>query len=398
VGTPQSSREGRLALDVPFKLGQSTIPAHADVHYVDRTDGSRSLDAAARLSASVDRFNLSTGLAYHRDYLASGPPPPGELLVSLIGSGHLGNVRLRGETEFDVAPSARLKSAELSAYWTGTEHGDWETDLFYDGLVDHVRARVTHILRFNSFALALSGEAASNGDLAFGFNLNFSLDPQHGFALSRQPLAEGGMVHATVFRDLNDNGLLDPGEPLEKGALITAGTRQVERKTDASGSVTVGGLTPYMPVTVGIDAASLDDPMLTPKKALQVVVPRPGVAADVLIGLVGGGDIEGALMKSGGLGFEGVDLELSDRNGKVVGTARTDFDGFFLFERVAYGSYSVRVSAGAATAAKIGTDLGIKVQVSADHPVVRLGSIQPRPPLSIASAGTGQSVQGSNFK
>jgi hypothetical protein len=398
VDAPQSSKEGRLAVDIPFKLGSATVPAHADVHYVDRTDGSRSLDAAARLSASIDRFNLSSGVAYHRDYLASGPSPPGELLVSLIGSGHIGNVRLRTETEFDLAPSARLKSAELSAYWTGTEHGDWETDLFYDGLVDHVRARVTHILRFNSFALALSGEAASNGDLAFGFNLNFSLDPHHGFTMSRQPLAEGGMVHATVFRDLNDNGVLDPGEPTEKGALITTGTRQAERKTDGKGSVTVGGLTPYMPITVGVDASSLDDPMLTPKKALQVVVPRPGVAADVQIALVGGGDIEGALMKSGELGFEGVDLELVDVGGKVVGTARTDFDGFFLFERVAYGSYTVRVSASSATAAKIAADLGIKVQVSADRPVARLGSIQPRSPVNIAAAGTGQSVQGSNFK
>jgi hypothetical protein len=398
VDAPQSSKEGRLALDVPFKLGRSTIPAHADVHYVDRTDGSRSLDAAARLSASIDRFNLSSGLTYHRDYVTSGPSPPGELAVSLIGSGHIGRVRLRGETEFDVAPSAKLKSAELSAYWTATEHGDWETDLFYDGLVHHVRARVTHILRLDSFGLALSAEAATNGDVAVGFNLNFSLDPHHGFTLSRRPLAEGGMVHATVFRDLNDNGLLDPGEPMEKGALVTTGTRQAERKTDASGSVTVGGLTPYMPITVGIDATSLDDPMLTPKKALQVVVPRPGVAADVQIALVGGGDIEGALMKSGELGFEGVDLELVDAAGKVAGTARTDFDGFFLFDRVPYGSYSVRVSASSATAAKIGADLGIKVQVSPDRPVVRLGSIQPPPRLNIASAATGQSVQGSNFK
>src|SRR5439155_15866579 len=118
--------------------------------------------------------------------------------------------------------------------------------------------------------------------------------------------------------------------------------------TDARGSITIGGLTAYSPVPVGIDVTSLDDPMLTPKKALQVVVPRPGIPADVQIGLVGGGSVEGALMKSGELGFEGVDLELVDAVGKVAGTARTDFDGFFLFERVAYGRYALRVSASAA--------------------------------------------------
>ena len=386
VDTSQSSREGRIAIDVPFKLGKTTLPAHAEVHYIDRTDGSRALEAAARLSASFDRFNLGTELSYHRDYLPTGLPPPGELKLSLIGSGHIGQVRLRGDTEFDVSPSARLKSAELSAYWTATEHGDWETDLVYDGLAHRARARVIHILRFDSFALAFSGEAATNGDLAFGFNLNFSIDPRRGITLSRRPLAEGGMVHATVFHDLNGNGLLDPGEPLEKGALITTGTRQAERKTDASGSVTVGGLTPFVPIPVGVDSTSLDDPMLTPRKALQVVVPRPGVAADVQIALVGGGDVEGALMKSGELGFEGVDLELVDPSGKVAGTARTDFDGFFLFERVTYGTYALRVSASSATAAKIASNLAIRVEVSADHPVIRLGSIRTQAPLHLAAA------------
>jgi hypothetical protein len=384
-GDAQSSREGRASLDAALKVGKATVPVHAEAHLVDRTDGSRMLEAATRLSTSFDRFNLSAELGYHKDYVAAGPAPPGETRLGLIGSGHIGAVRIRGQTDFDVSPSARLKSAELSAYWSATEHGDWEGDLSYDGLDRRAHARLTHILRFDTFALALSAEAASNGDLAFGFNLNFSLDPRHGITLSRRPLAEGGMVHATVYRDLNDNGVRDAGEPLEKGALITTGTRQAERKTDASGSVTVGGLTAYVPVPVGIDSTSLDDPMLVPKKALQVVVPRPGIAADVEIGLVGGGDIEGALMKSGELGFEGVDLELVDGAGKVVGTARTDFDGFFLFERVAYGNYTIRVTAISAAAAKIGTELGLKIQVSPERPVVRLGAIQPKAQPRIAA-------------
>jgi hypothetical protein len=142
-----------------------------------------------------------------------------------------------------------------------------------------------------------------------------------------------------------------------------------------------------MPVAVGLDQSSLADPMLVPKQALQVVVPRPGVPAEVQIGLVGGGDIEGAIIKNGGLGFEGLDLELVDAGGKVVGTARTDFDGFFLFDRVAYGSYTVRISKDSARAAKVLADLGIHLQVTADRAVVRLGGIQARVARVLASAG-----------
>ena len=388
-GDAQSSKEGRVALDAPMKIGGATVPIHGEAHYVDRTDGSRMLEAAARLSANIDRFNLGAELHYKKDYLAVGASPRAELGMGLLGSGHIGDVRIRGSADFDVKPGARFRSAELSAYWSATENSDWEAGLAYDGLEHRARARLSHIVRVDRFALALTGEAASDRSVAVGFNLNFSLDARHGITLSRRPLAQGGMVHATVFEDLNDNGVHDPGEPVEKGALVTTGTRQAERKTDASGSVTVGGLTPYMPVPVGVDVTSLDDPMLVPKKALQVVVPRPGVSAEVQIGLVGGGDIEGALMKSGELGFEGVDLELVDASGKVVATARTDFDGFFLFDRVTYGSYALRVSPASAAAAKIAPDLGLTVNVTPERSIVRLGSVQPRPASHIAASAVG---------
>ena len=102
--------------------------------------------------------------------------------------------------------------------------------------------------------------------------------------------------------------------------------------------------------------------------------------------MFGGGDIEGALVKSGGMGFEGLDLELVDAAGKVIATARTDYDGFFLFERAPYGTYRIRVAAEAATIAKISADLGTTATVSSDKSIARLGTITvvPLPQLSSA--------------
>ena len=383
-GEKVSSREGRMTLDVPLKIGKAIVPAQVQAHRADRADGSRLLEGMARLSASLGRFNLGSDLSYRKETVPIGRSTPAEFMFGLLGSGHIGRVRVRGSADFDIEPKARFRDAEISAYWSASERSDWEAVLSYDSQERRARARLSHIWRLDTLALAVTGEAASNGDLALGFNLNFSLDPRHGVTLSREPLAQGGMVHATVFRDLNNNGVRDPGEPVEKGVLITTGSAQSERKTGVDGSTTIGGLTAYVPVPVGLDAGSLDDPMLTPEKALQVVVPRPGIAADVEIGLVGGGDIEGALMKSGELGFEGVDLELVDRAGKVIGSTRTDFDGFFLFERVPYGHYLVRVSTASAVAAKIATGLGVSFDVTPEKPVLRLGSIRPRPLQQIA--------------
>ena len=235
-------------------------------------------------------------------------------------------------------------------------------------------------------AVAVTGEAATDGSLALGFNLNFSLDARRGFTLSRLRLAGAGIVRARVFRDFNDNGTRDAGEPLEKGALITTGAQAAPNRTDAQGMVTIGGLTTFAPLVVGIDQTSLSDPMLAPRKAVQVVVPRPGIPAEVDIALVGAGDIEGALVKSGEVGFEGLDLELVDAAGRVVATARTDFDGFFLFERAPYGRYALRVAEASASAAGVPRDLHQHVLVSPDAAVVRLGSIPLAMPAQIAAA------------
>lgn len=378
-------KDFRIGVDTPLRIGRTVVPAHADLRFIKHADSSSQLEAAARLSTAIQRFNLATDVRYRRQFLAHGPSPPGQVEVAVIGSGAVGNVRLRGLGSMEIAPEARFRSAELSAYWSASRSADWEGALAYDAGAKRARARVSHIRRFDAMALAVTGEAATDGSVAVGFNLNFSLDPTHRFSLSRQPLAAAGAVRARVYRDRNDNGVRDLSEPFEKGALVTTGTRITEKPTDERGAVLIGGLATFTPVTVGVDTTSLADPNLVPKKALQVVVPRPGVPAEVEIGLVGGGEIEGAIVKSGGLGFEGLTLELLDTNGKVIAVTRTDYDGYFLFERVAYGTYAVRIAAESATAAKILPVLRVTAEVNEERSVARVGSVEVTPVPNLAS-------------
>jgi hypothetical protein len=384
----KSVREARLSADAPIKLGRTVIPAHLGIRYAERSDGTNYLEAAARLSSNFNRFNLSGDVRYRQSLHKgeTGPDPPPDLEASLIGSGRVGDVRVRGTANWEFSPQSRFKSAEVSAYWSASQSADFEAGLAYDAQGSVARGRLTHIRRFDTMALSVTGEAASDGALAVGFNLNFSLDSSRGFNLSRQALANAGAVHARVFRDLNDNGRRDLGEPFEKGALVTTGARLAERGTDARGEVMVPGLANYVPVTVGIDTSSLADPMLAPKKALQVVVPRPGIAAEVDIALVGAGDIEGAVVRDGGDGFEGLEVELLDASGKVISSTRSDFDGFFLFERVAYGRYTVRLAAESARIAKVQQALNAAAEISGEAPVARMGPIRVVPAQQIAEA------------
>lgn len=370
----------RLSVDAPLKVGQRHIPLHGDVRLTQMADGDSHLEGNLRASAALNRFNLATAFRYRKIRTKGGPAPPEEMEVALIGSGRIKNVRLRGSTEWEVAPHSRFERAELSAYWSAGETTDWEGAVAYEGSARRARGRLSYIRRFDRLGLALTGEAASDGSVAAGVSLNFSLDGgAGGWRMSRQALANAGSVRASVYRDLNANGTRDGGEPMEKGALITAGLRVSDQPTDAKGVAAVAGLENYRAIAIGVDASSLVDPTLVPAKAAQVVVPRPGIMANVEIGLVGGGDIEGVLVKSGGGALEGLDVELVDRAGQVVATTRSDYEGFFLFERVAYGEYMVRLSKGSAEAAAASPLLKSLFAVTAEKPTVRLGTISLTP-------------------
>jgi hypothetical protein len=387
-------RDARLSVDAPLKLGRQPLSAHADVRYLDRGTADRSLNAAGRLSASFNGFSLTSQVRWQQRL---GNATQGNVLeAGLIGTGRKGNVRLRGEAIWEFSPHNRFKMAELSAYWSASDHADWEGAIGYDASNSRGRARITHIRRFNSLAAAASLEGGTDGSFAAGLNLNFSLDSSRGgFKLTNQRLSSTGSVEARVYRDVNDNGIRDLAEPWEEGALITTGQRISEDKTDKNGTVRVGGLQPYQAIAVGIDTSSLADPSLAPKKALQVIVPRPGVAAQLEIGLVGAGDIEGVLVKDDGSGFEGLDVELVDSTGKAVSTTRSDFDGFILFERVAYGRYTFRLTSESAEAAGADRTIEGSAEISPDKTVVRLGVLRVQKRAQIAAAGGGTSAIGS---
>ena len=156
---------------------------------------------------------------------------------------------------------------------------------------------------------------------------------------------------------------------------LTAGRVPVDAPTDARGEGVIDGLEPWQPVLIGIDASSLPDPMVQPSTPGMVVTPRPGEVAVVELPLVGAGEIDGTLVRSAGASLEGVDLELLDVEGRVVRTTRSDFDGFFLFESVAYGRYTVRIATLSADAVKVAPLLAALAIVGEHAPSVHLGAV-----------------------
>ena len=368
-------RDARLSVTAPLAAGKLPLMLQGDVRYTDR-DAQQVTKAGARLQGNVQRINFATGIEYERRRGLFGNDSD-RFDLTALASGRIGQVRVRGSGRWEVAPQARLRSAELSAYWSASDRADWEVGLGYEALEKRGRARISHIRRFDALAAAASVEAATDGSVAVGINLNFSLDgSRRGVHLVRDPLASVGQIEARIFRDDNANGVRDDGEVVEEGAMLTAGTALALQPSGKNGIASANGLTAFRPVAIGVDASSLSDPSLAPRQALQIVVPRPGVTARIDIAVVGAGAIEGALVKDDGSGFEGLDLELIDAQGRTIATARSDYDGFFLFERVAYGSYRFRLTTPSANAVRMSALIDAVASVSPDKPVARVGAVR----------------------
>lgn len=373
-----------ISLDHSFKLGRTYLPVHVESRYTTRSTGSESLDTAARVSTSVGPMSLTGEISWRDERRRFGPDPPGILEASLLANARIGHVRFRGETRYRLRPDSRLDSATLVAEWSAgrgddRHRNDWRAEIGYDQPLRRARVGMGYIRRFDKLALTASVEAGSDGSLAGGLNLAFSLGPNPagagGIRMTSERLASQGQAVARVFRDLNGDGIRQPDEPLEANVQLAAGRVPVERLTGKDGKVQIDALEPYQPVLVGIDASSLPDPLVQPATPGVVITPRPGVAVIIDLPLVSAGEVDGTLVRAGGGKLEGVDLELVNVEGRTVAKTRSEFDGFFLFEGVPYGRYTLRIAQNSANAAHVATRLAGVALINGASPSVHLGTL-----------------------
>jgi hypothetical protein len=386
-----------ITFDQLFGNGRSTIPVSISARLTTRSTGTDTLDITSRVSANVGRVSLTGELRWRDDLVKFGPDPPGVMEAGLLANARIGRVRLRGEARFRLSPETRFDSATLVGEWAAGKGRDayddrnasWRAEIGYDRGLGRGRAGLGYVRRFDRLALTASAEAATDGSVAAGLNIAFSLGPDPrsgGVRMTSEKLASRGTALVRVYRDLNANGRHDFGEPWEKDVAVTAGRVPVDLPTNARGEALVDGLEPFQPVLIGIDSGSLPDPMVQPSLPGMVVTPRPGVVAVIELPLVGAGDIDGTLVRVGGGSIEGVDLELLDAERRVVARTRTDFDGFFLFDRVTYGRYSVRIAKLSADAVKLSPVLAGVAVVGEKLPSAHLGAVAAEPAV-VQAAG-----------
>jgi Carboxypeptidase regulatory-like domain len=376
------------SIDQNIKLGKTSLPIRAEALFQKFVNGRSTLEASANTTFNINRLSIATGITWQEQHQGSGSDPPANVEASLRLSGRLGRVRLRGETRFALTNDKGFRDTILTAEMRTSEKAEWRADFGYNPQSDRGRLSLGYTRKFKHFALTGQIEGATDGGVAAGLNLAFSIgpDPRGGFRVASDKLASSGQVLAVVFHDRNGDGIRQEDEPTEEAVEITAGAKGHSSPTDAKGASFVDNLQPFKPILIGIDASTLPDPFIQPAHPGIVVIPRPGIVQIVELPLVSAGEISGALQRDDGKPVSGVDIELLDKNGNIIKTVRSEYDGYFLFESVPYGRYNLRISALAANIVGIEARLTQVAELSNGKPVAELGVIIAKAAIRIAEA------------
>lgn len=401
-GNYQSERYDRdvrrfnsISLDHALKLGRQHIPLRGEVRYIERADGGSRIEASSRMSFNINRLNASAELEWAQDRNRRGDAPTSRLDSALRLSGRIGGLRLRGEATFALSGEAGFRESKITGEWRAGERADWKVEAGYSADDSRGRLSLGHSRRFKHFAVTGQIEAGSDGSVAAGLSVAFSLGPNPhsgGIRVAAEKLASSGQAFAVVFQDDNADGIRQPGEALQKDVELTAGSAGRGMPTDAQGRTIIDGLQPYEQILIGIDASSLPDPFVQPATSGMVVTPRPGIPTIIELPLVSAGEVSGSLQREGGKALSGVDLELLDKNGRVVKSTRVEFDGFFLFEYIPYGNYKLRVAPLSANIIGVVAELPGLAALGKSNGAVDMGIVIARPVPRIAGNLNGETA------
>lgn len=397
VGKNESSAH-RVQFDTVVRAGPTPVPLSAGYRRTTGRDGKKVNEFLMRASLMLPRVAL-TGFVIRRDTEGFHDDEEGTSVGLLANTRFLG-LTARGEVDYRLGgPRRGFDTARMTLESALDDRSDLRFDVEHARRTGITEFELGYVRHFRRLDLRGSARVGTGGAVGANLTLAFSLgsDPLGGgWRMSSDKLAERGQAAVSVFLDEDGDGRRSPGEQAIAGVGINAGQRGSADPTDSQGHAFVEGLQPYDRILVSIDESTLTDPFLVARSKGVVVTPRPGVAAVIELAVSPTGEIEGMLASPEGTALAGVELELVDENGAVAAGTLSEFDGFFLFQRVVYGRYHLRLAASSeqVLGLTLANDMSLDVEIGPSSPTGRLGTLRLRPALTIAQA-RGPSAGGS---
>jgi len=371
-GDPLRMRDKvRLQSALPAAAGLPRLPVTVEMQRDQQESGNSSLHVGGRVSAYVGSTSLTNQLAWQDT--GYGTPT---FLGALSVSRRLGDIGLAGQLGYALRPDTRLETIALTA--------EKRFDGGYLASVGVARAFTSGETAYSAslnksqgaYGLGLNATYSRTAGLTLGLQLFIAMgrEPREGrWSFDALPKADTGAASVRAFLDANGNGVLDESEePVPNAGVMVNGNRQPAR-TNAKGVAWLDRLPTRVPLDIGLDVQTLEDPFWQPARKGVRMVARPGHVASIDFPVVQTSEIDGTVYLQEGSarrGIGNVTLELLDAAGAVVSSTRSSADGYFVLADITQGRYILRASPAQLQQLGLATPDGRELTIGGDGKIV----------------------------
>jgi len=320
------------------------LPFATSATYSEAENGASHLELRGRITSYIGRFTVG---AETQSELVSHQPTQTQEIIR-VGT-QFGRIGLRGETIYNLTPTAELAATQLTADFAARPNLNLRLGVTrLQTRPQETQFTTGAAVLFNKLAVGTDLSMSDRGDFSALLKISFSfgIDPRSGSAVFRgENFARSGAISPLVFLDRDGDGKFGPEDTPLPNVRLRGDGAAFHDQTNQSGETLITGLEPYHETPVRIDTETLEDPYWKAPDQKIAVLPRPGSVVKLEFPVYETGEVDGAVeMERGGqrVPLPGIRLQIVDANGKVVSQALSGYDGSFFVQGVRLGSYTLR--------------------------------------------------------
>lgn len=320
----------------------------------------------SRLSGSIENVGLSNLTRWERISIADNETDS----VTGIGSirSRYQGYSLRLSSDYTLEPDVSIDTLNLSVQKRFANKLDVIGEI-QQGLTDRnvTSANVSVNKTFSYLRGSLFLQGNDDNDFSIGSRISFALghDPRtQRWQVTHDSIASQGAVSVLAYLDENYNSILDEEEDIMENVSFKVDGQSV--MMEGRNPAFIPNVSVNIPTSIAIIMDTLDDPFWMPKHEGFQIITHPGVVTEVNFPVMPMTEIDGVVYVKRGDNItpsSRVRLELVNTQGNVVAEDTSEFDGFYLLNRIVPGNYVLRISDADLKRFQIETSPTIEIEV-----------------------------------
>lgn len=340
--TSNNKSETALNLNKTISIGKiNNLSVGIDLTNDIDDEGEKRQTASARLGKSYKGFNFTNNLNYQKISQSDD-----QITGIFATSSRLFNTNIRGTINYSLTNTSEIERINATIQRTLNEGLNMRLNISKETAAN-TPAKLTSSLDwlFHNYKISPELSLEEEGNFSIGFNINVSLgkDPRNNDILIQPTsMTSGGIIWAEAYMDDNGNLTKDEEEEIIDNAKFLINKRPLGKNHNMATNIATNTAN-----IITLDSASLDDIFLQPALEGYMVKLVPASVTKLSFPVQETTEIDGTAYlkrKSGHIiPLAYANLELVDQKGQVVKTASSAFDGFYVFNQVIPGDYTIRI-------------------------------------------------------